>query len=319
MVKNKSSFLAKLGRISVIMLRITEIAAILFIITAGLWIWKNPQYIAGWLNIKPSIVDETAKINSIKIDALNSKMENLSLIVRSSSEQSELLKQNFSYFNKSKADAAEIININNEIHSVRNQLSKLGKTSNRGALILTAAMLIRDNTTHGNNCKNEAEALKILSDNDMSIQENVEFITSHCNINFYSQTDIINQFNEIYNQIKNEELKNNESFDWKQRLMAKINEYIKISTPKDKDSDTYNLLQALRPIKKLADSGDLAGAARLIKNQENTPLFENEKIKNWYQQIETQMEFYKNLSDIIANSLLIMKVENAKNTTEKSL
>lgn len=69
-------------------------------------------------------------------------------------------------------------------------------------------------------------------------------------------------------------------------------------------------------IKKLVDNGDLSAAASEIIKEENAELIKNEEINSWYQQTKKQLEFYKSLSNVISNALLVMKVEDAKNITE---
>ena len=312
MVKNKSSFLAGSGKIFNLLLKTTELIVLLSVIGIAIFVWQKPQYLLQWLKVGDN---QLSSANSAKIEAIENKLEVLNLITANSGEKYDLIQQKFEHFDKSKADTDEIINLNNQINSVRNFTQKLSQTSNTGALLLTSAMLIRDNTLKGLNCKNEAEGLKILAQNIDSVSQDVEFVSSHCNMDFVSDKTITKNFNNIYNQIE-ENLKPQEAQNWKQRLSEKLGEYVQISKHNQQQTEEYNLLKALLPVKNLVNNGDFSLALKELSKPENQNLLADENIQNWYTQTKNQLDFYQYLSNIINASLLIMKVENAQNPAE---
>ncbi len=312
MVKNKSSFLAGSGKIFNFLLKTTELIVLLSVIGIAIFVWQKPQYLLQWLKVGDN---QLSSANSAKIEAIENKLEVLNLITANSGEKYDLIQQKFEHFDKSKADTDEIINLNNQINSVRNFTQKLSQTSNTGALLLTSAMLIRDNTLKGLNCKNEAEGLKILAQNIDSVSQDVEFVSSHCNMDFVSDKTITKNFNNIYNQIE-ENLKPQEAQNWKQRLSEKLGEYVQISKHNQQQTEEYNLLEALLPVKNLVNNGDFSLALKELSKPENQNLLADENIQNWYTQTKNQLDFYQYLSNIINASLLIMKVENAQNPAE---
>ncbi|MBQ8785100.1 MAG: hypothetical protein IJZ59_03540 [Alphaproteobacteria bacterium] len=310
MAKNKISTTTDNKKSFSNILHFIEIVIIVSFVGGALFLWQNPQKIINWLNIQQDEKDNTA------IEKLEYKIENALLKNNTGNEKIELLNQKFDYFNKSKADASEIINIHNQINSIKNQTSKIAKTSNSGALILTSAMLIRDNVYRGIGCEKEAEVLKVLSENINNTDEDINFIVTHCNMNFVSANTIIDKFNNLYKNIE-KKYQPKEETNWKQRLISKINEYIKINSVEEEIiEEKYNELAVLTEIKKLVDNGDLSAAASEIIKEENAELIKNEEINNWYEQTKKQLEFYKSLSNVISNALLVMKVEDAKNITE---
>ena len=310
MAKNKISTTTNNKKSFSNILHFIEIVIIASFVSGALFLWQNPQKIVSWLNIQQNTKDNTA------IEKLEYKIENALLKNNTGNEKIELLNQKFDYFDKSKADASEIINIHNQINSIKNQTSKMAKSSNSGALILTSAMLIRDNVYRGISCEKEAEVLKVLSENINNTDEDINFIVTHCNMNFVSANTIADKFNNIYKNIE-KKYQPKEETDWKQRLISKINEYIKINSVEEETvEEKYNELAVLTEIKKLVDNGDLSAAASEIIKEENAELVKNEEINSWYQQTKKQLEFYKSLSNVISNALLVMKVEDAKNITE---
>lgn len=315
MVKNKTYFQSIIAKISFAVFRFAEIMLLLSLASSAVYLWKNPQIAQKWLNLEPKkeVQNNTpAELNNIK-----QQIENINFIIKSDNEKMNMFKQQFGYFDKSKADAEEIIKLNNHYNQLQSQISKLKQTSNSGALILTAAMIVRDNVSHGISCNREAEALKILAGNIDSINQDVDFVSSHCDINFMSINSMINKFNSIYNDVE-QALKPKTEADWKKRLLTKINEYVTISTPKPQNEEPkFNQLAVLKQIKQLVDNTDLAAATNEMDKEENFPLFENEDVKNWYNQTQQQLKFYQSLSNIISGALVIMKVEDVSNSTEQ--
>ncbi len=310
MVKNKSYSAANILKFIGITLKTAEFAAVLAIMGFSVFLWRNPQTVASWLNIAPV---KPQPENTYVIDNINRKIESLNLNIRNDSEKIDLINRQFSYFDKSKADNSQIITLNDKIDALQSQASKLAKASNSGALILTSAMLIRDNVSRGITCQREAEALKILAANTESMNRDVEFVANHCNLNFMSANSITNSYGKIYKEIKTSLEPKPETIDWKQRLLSKIGEYIKISQPNQADTKEFNQLAVLAEIKKLVDNGDLAAAASEFDKPENSILIQQHKqLEKWYLQTKNQLEFYKSLSNIISESLLIMKVEDAQ-------
>jgi hypothetical protein len=319
MVKNKSSFLAKTGKISLFVFRTFETIVFLSVIGLAIFIWQKPQYLHKLIKTGDN---NLSSINSAKIDEISNKLETLTLITKSDAEKSDLLQQKFEHFDKAKVNSEEIIYLNNQIsslneqiNSVRNSTKKLSQTSNSGALLLTSAMLIRDNVLRGIDCKNESEGMKILAQNIDNLTQDIDFVTSHCNLNFVSNKTLVANFDTIYKKIENS-MKPEEAQNWKQRLSAKLGEYVQISNHNQQPDNSYNPLQQLQPIKSLVDNGDLLKAAQQLSAPEYQNIMTDNDIMNWVNQVKNQADFHKSLSNIINASLLIMKVEDAQNTAE---
>lgn len=315
MVKNKSSSGSKSLKIMAWTFRAVETAVFLFVIGSGIYLWQNPQTVSSRLGISQTRQPQTDITAFIK--DIDKKIENLDLIVRHNNEKNELVSRQFGYFDKSKADASQIIVLNNKLDTIQNKFEKLAKTSNSGALILTSAMLIRDNVSRGIGCQKEAEALKILAAGIDGLNQDIIFIADHCSQNFMSAASVADKFNNIYTDIKAAAEPKTKP-DWKQRFVSKINEYVKVSKPEDKNNEKqFDALAALGKIKKLIDNGDLTAAAEELENPENAAVLENyADIRQWHENNNSQLKFYKALSNVISNALLIMKVEDARHESE---
>ncbi len=320
MAKNKTSFLNKIGKVSAILFRTIELIVLFSIVGVAIFLWQNPEYLTKWLKISDN---QLSTINSAKIDAIDNKLSTLELITKSNAEKSDLVQQNFDNFTKSKADNEQIIALNEQIINLGNQINKihsttkkLSQTSNTGALLLTSAIMIRDNTLRGINCKNEAEGLKILAQNIDSVSHDIEFVTSYCNSMFVSNNTLINNFNNIYNKIEHNLTPQKQEQNWKQRLSSKVGEYVQISNRNQPQKDEFNPLTVLLPIKQFVNNNDFSLALNELSKSENQNLMSDDDLRNWFEQTKNNLDFYKSLSNIINASLSIMKVEDARNIVE---
>ncbi len=312
MVKNKSSNTSKSSKILIYLFKTFEFILFTAVIITLFFFWYKPEIITKQINTSSRISDDQENLKN-KIVILSRNIDTLSNALLNEREKFDLLQKNVDHFNASKVNASEILAINNQLRNLENQTQKLAKTSNNGALLLTSAMLIKDTILHGQTCEMEAEALKILADNISSISKDVDFIYSHCSINFISDKSLIDSFNKIYT----EETKPVIEKDWKKRITSKVNEYVKISTINDKNSaQVYDKTEFLEKIRSFVNNNDFNSAIKEIENQKE--ILENQNIKFWYQQTKNQLTFYKSLSNIIANALQIMKVENARNDSDEN-
>ncbi len=311
MVKNKSSIASKSSKILISIFKIFEFIVVCTLAAILFFFWYKPEIFTRYIKT-PALPAINQNNYQTEFTNLNNSIDALSNTIRNEQEKFGLLQKNIDNFSNSKVDASEIIAINNQLRNLENQTKQLAKTSNSGALLLTSAMLIKDTISRGQNCKTEAEALKILAENINSITEDVDFIYNHCEMTFMSDKSIIDNFNKIYSEITKPAIEK----DWKKRITSKINEYVKISTIKDKNSaQLYDKTEFLKKIKSFIDNHDFSSALESIEKQKE--ILEDTYINLWYKQTKDQLNFYKSLSNIIASSLQIMKVENAKNNIEE--
>lgn len=310
MVKNKPSSPHKSGAFLLMLLRVAELAVFMLIIGGGLFLWYNPEYMTKFINISyetPDYSYDDSKINS-QLEIINNKLSTFENIRNVDDDKFAMLQKQFAYFEKSKADASDLISINNRISNLSSKTARLSQTSNIGALILTSAMLIRDNINLGFGCKKEAEMLKILSSDIDFMKENVENVSIHCNNDIKSDYELKKQLLCIAEKYENEALEKEQQKDWKERLSSKLKEYVKISSD---ENENYNVLEDIKQLQGFAFRNDWDSVLKFLSD--NQKISEYTDIKYWSENVAERQKLYQSLSDLINDCLLIMKVENAKN------
>lgn len=210
-----------------------------------------------------------------------------------------------------KADSSAVISLGERLDHVEKRTQKLAQISNDGALILTAALMIRENAAAGQPVRFEAEILKQLAASQPDLETPINYVYNNSSRQYPSNKILTDSFKNISSRIVYD-LKHQGS--WKERLLRKINEYVHISSPAaDSPEDTE--IKALEEIKNYVDEGQFAIAVEQLAKPENQSLLENQDLNQWFAVTDSKLKFNRALSQIAAYSLALMKSEGLKNVT----
>ena len=208
-----------------------------------------------------------------------------------------------------KADSSAVISLGERLDELEKRTRRLSRISNDGALVLTAALMIRENAAAGQPVRFEAEMLKQLAAGRPEIETAVDYVYNNSSRQYPSNKNLTESFNRISGRIVYD-LRHQGS--WKDRLLRKINEYIHISSPAA-DSRENAEITALEEIKGYVDEGQFAIAVELLSRPENETLLADEALNKWIAITDSKLKFNRALSEISAYSLALMKTEGLKN------
>ena len=208
-----------------------------------------------------------------------------------------------------KADSSAVISLGERLDELEKRTRRLSRISNDGALVLTAALMIRENAAAGQPVRFEAEMLKQLAAGRPEIETAVDYVYNNSSRQYPSNKNLTESFNRISGRIVYD-LRHQGS--WKDRLLRKINEYIHISSPAA-DSRENAEITALEEIKGYVDEGQFAIAVELLSRPENETLLADEALNKWFAITDSKLKFNRALSEISAYSLALMNTEGLKN------
>ena len=208
-----------------------------------------------------------------------------------------------------KAASSAVISLGERLDELEKRTRRLSRISNDGALVLTAALMIRENAAAGQPVRFEAEMLKQLAAGRPEIETAVDYVYNNSSRQYPSNKNLTESFNRISGRIVYD-LRHQGS--WKDRLLRKINEYIHISSPAA-DSRENAEITALEEIKGYVDEGQFAIAVELLSRPENETLLADEALNKWFAITDSKLKFNRALSEISAYSLALMKTEGLKN------
>ncbi len=207
-----------------------------------------------------------------------------------------------------KADSSAVISLGERVDRVEKTLRHLSQLSNDGALILTAAQMIKQNAAVGQSVTMEAEILKQLAAGQPDIENDINYIYNNSSRHYPSDKNLMAEFDRISRNLT-AELKNQGT--WKERLLRKINEYIHISGPDAQQ--VRNETEVLQQVKNHVDEDQFEIALEILAKPENEKLKDNPALLQWYNLTDSKLKFSKALSHVSAYALALMKTESLKN------
>lgn len=287
------------------------------VVGGAYFLYQNPSV---WKKYLPTQKEEASQnealvlqINQLQnqIASLQSQILNIPAPDLSSFEEkvASLEKQSLNVID-SKADAAIVLGMLTRVDKLENRLDKLAKISDDGALILSAAMLVKQASEEGGNFVYEAEVLNQLAPSATAIQKDISVISEFARNGIISKQELINQFKKIYASSQVVEDENGKS--WKERLNNKLNEYIKINKKGEHQEEVVSQNQ-LDEIMSLVATNKIKKAIKLIESSENDDIKQNQQIQAWLVDAQNTLSFDQAIRNIAAYCLAEMKINNLKN------
>lgn len=216
----------------------------------------------------------------------------------------------------SKASNSAVLGLVTRVDGLETKVRTLGKVSSQGALILTAAMLVKDAAADGRPFVYEAEVLRQLAAGT-NMETAAETIARLAPAGIAKPNMMIGTFNNLYaeqqNALKETNLKTDVSAagdGWKEKLNAKLSKLIVVEYNGDNSAGDVQNQNKEDKVYRLVNSGNLSAAVLLMQAE---PAYQGETFKKWQEEYARLEEFNAALQKIQALTLAFMKVENIKN------
>lgn len=225
---------------------------------------------------------------------------------------------------ESKASNAAILGLISRLDALELKVNNLGKVSSNGALILSAALLVKDSAATGLPFIYEAEVLRQLAAGT-NMEPQAEIIARYAASGIVSADILIDDFNRLYAErqlvkSKAETLPSEASepekavkpAGWKEKINSKLSELVIIEYHEEEAKEASSP-QKQDEIYRLVNNHRLSAAAELMRDM---PQYQSPSFQKWRQQVEAETEFHQALKRIQALTLAVMKAENLKNNAQ---
>ncbi|MDY4884796.1 MAG: hypothetical protein SO141_00885 [Alphaproteobacteria bacterium] len=263
----------------------------------------------GKINALQTEVNELKRLNaeakndSLQLAAmLNGKIDNVNKI------NSEIL--------DSRVSTNTMLGVVSRIDALESKLRAFGQVSTRGALTLTAAMLVKDSAATGKPFVYEAEVLRNLA-LGTNMEAPADVIASLSYEGIPSAEELTERFNRLYvnEQTKQtaaeiakaeqaESAKNTQKEpDWKEKINSKLSKLISIEYH---DKPVAELM-AKDEVYRLVNEGKFSEASVLMSAK---PEYQTEDFAKWQKQSTATEDFNQALKQIEALTIAVMKAEN---------
>lgn len=335
MVKNseqdsstKAQPAAKAQKSSSFFRNLTELLILAALVGGGWYLYQNPQL----LDVKTSPKASDPQVTQLqnKISALENKLALLEAESAGKISGRELTALNeridaHTRLNRevldSKASNNSILGLVNRLDMLEIKVNNLGRISNNGALILTAAMLVKDGAQNKRNFEYEAEVLRQLADGT-NMQRAAEQIALYAKTGIEDENQLIAEFNQLYAQTAaNEALKKEQvaqvpeetTADWKNKITEKLSTLVTIKYGQQQPEETAQSVVVHDEVYTLVNDGFLEKA---VSSMVQDPKYQTDQYKKWQEKVSRKMSFDKILHRIQALTLAVMKSENLQNQAQ---
>lgn len=292
----------------------------------GYKLWENPKLLH---QAKEMLFKSEPKVDVYQpqIDALNQQIRNLQAelsVVRGRAENPDFSEMNkkieaMEQVNlntiKSKADVESVLGLVMRMDKAESKISDLAKVTNKSALVLMSAMLVKDAAERGGDFVYEAEVLNEAAKGNVKIAKEMTLINKIATSGIPTKEELQNKFADIYAEKYAKVAEEVAPKDWKERIYQQISKIIKIKkadTEKAKSSFSEED-RAWSVVSDFVSKGEIKRAVEIAKKPLNDDMLKNQKFMAWLEMAEVYVNFYDAISRISANTLAVMKVEFLNN------
>ena len=203
-----------------------------------------------------------------------------------------------------KASSAAVLSLEARVESLEARMAEVSKFSSQGALILSAALMVKETADEGRPFVYEAEVLRLLS-KDTNLENEALEMSKYAEKGLLTPQKLVALFHEIDTKEKAPKPETeNKDKSWREKITEKLGALVTIeydSTPKaaPEDDEVY----------KLVNSGHFTDAALKMKNN---PKYQAAAYQPWLQAVENRNNFLEALQKIKSLALAEMKAESIK-------
>lgn len=308
---------------------LTKLLIVVVVAAAAYGFWKNPQIVNQIKSSFETLNTDKAQVPNPQqqISRLNTQLQRLerqlhdiqnrqaeNVDYASMNEKIAAIEKTNLNVIDSKADVATVLGLLTRLDKAEQKLDNMAKVTDEGALILTAAMLVKDGAERGGNFEYEAEVLQQIAQNNLNFKEAVETISQYAQQGIEPKEQLMKNFRTIYAKMLKVQKQAYEK-TWKDRLNSKLSEIVQIKRV-NSSTPGFEADQGLERVNMFVNNGNIRAAVAELQRTANAELLKNDELKKWMEQAQANVEFNNAVAKISASSLAVMKVNFLKNVTK---
>lgn len=303
--------------------KISAVIVLAAVAVLGYKLWENPKLIYQFEELFVSKEDDY----QAQIDALQQQLNLLQGNLAEVAIKAE--NPDFSAMNKriddieqisvntirSKANVDTVLGLVVRMDNAEGKINDLAKVTDDGALVLTAAMLVKDAGMRGGKFVYEAEVLSELAAGHYKIAKEVARLNEIAMVGVPSLEELQKEFANAY-VAKYPEIPDEEELpatNWKERIYNQLHKVVRIKKADDGDDGKQQQFseedRAWSVVRDLVLDGEIVKAVAIVDKPLNAPLQEDKLLAEWKIKAERYRDFYESISRISANALAVMKVK----------
>ena len=289
----------------------------------GYKLWENPKILyqmKDWLKKDASVEDMyQSQLNEMqnRLTAIEAQLVSVTDKVKNPDfskiqEKLDNIEQISVNTIKSKADIDTVLGLVVRMDKAEGKIDDLAKVTDKGALILTATMLVKDAAEKGGKFVYEAEVLNEIAAGSYKIEREIAVINEMSLKGVKSKIELQRMFADIFaDRYVNEDVEPEEAKNWKERIYHQVSKVVKINKAnKEADEPVFSEEdRAWAVINDFVAQGDMKRAVAIAKKTLNEDLLKNVQFNEWLEEADDFVVFYDAIGRISANALAVMKVK----------
>lgn len=303
---------------------LVSLVVFLAVVALGYKLWENPQLLHQTKEMLFKS-EPKADIYQPQIDTLMQQVKNLQAelsMVRGRAENPDFSEMNkriddLEQINlntiKSKADVESVLGLVMRMDKAEGKIDDLAKVTNKGALTIMSAMLVKDAAERGGEFVYEAEVLSEIVKGNAKVSKELELIKNIAVTGIPTKEELQNKFADIYAEKYAKVAEEIAPKDWRERIYQQIGKIIKIKKADEAKVSFSEEDRAWSVVSDFINKGEIKRATAIAKKPLNEDMLKDEKFMAWLDVAEVYNNFYDAISRISANTLAVMKVEFLNN------
>lgn len=280
--------------------------------------------------------NEQFQLTNMAINNQNSRLdvlEKLPLIISENAKKINTISSTLSLFSDNLVAMQQTVNketidgLNNALQEMNNKIEAIEETKNNEALVLSVALIIKENALYNRNFSKDVDILTDLASNQPNIQNDISTLNNMKNEIIENDISLINSFNSFADELVFEEQTDKQNTNTNDNAVAKSIKLIKdtvsginfdkvVILKKDKKTNEQKALIAR--LKELVVSNNFSGALDLIHNNPQFNSIKNETFTTWQSNVKKNIVFNEAISHIISSELSAIR-NNFDKTKEENV
>lgn len=278
--------------------------------------------------------NEQFQLTNMAINNQNSRLdvlEKLPLIISENAKKINTISSTLSLFSDNLVAMQQTVNketidgLNNALQEMNNKIEAIEETKNNEALVLSVALIIKENALYNRNFSKDVDILTDLASNQPNIQNDISTLNNMKNEIIENDISLINSFNSFADELVFEEQTDKQNTNTNDNAVAKSIKLIKdtvsginfdkvVILKKDKKTNEQKALIA--KLKELVVSNNFSGALDLIHNNPQFNSIKNETFATWQSNVKKNIVFNEAISHIISSELSAIRTNFDKTKEE---
>ena len=216
---------------------------------------------------------------------------------------------------KSKADVETVLGLIGRMDNAEGRINDLAKVTDDSALVLTAAMLVKDAGQRGGTFVYEAEVLSELAAGHHKIAKEVARLNEIAAFGVPTVEELQKEFATVYvtKYPEASAVEESPADNWKDRIYSQLHKVVQIKKPGDASAAAEPKFseedRAWSVIRDFVLAGKIGKAVAIAKKPLNVSVLEDKQLADWLKHAEIYTDFNDSVSRISANALAVMKVK----------